>query len=436
MRKEVLLDNYVGMIDEKYTFAGVLVRFYDEIFARCAANTRYAYNSAYNMHILPMLKDRVMETLTLEDCEAVIEAISQKKDYELATLERYRYLIRAVVKHAVQKGICEDVLFGSVFSLNENDNENEKKLVRLKKSLSVEEELLLYEQIMKDPTQDGGRMGLALMFSLGMRNNEACAMKFSSIREMQHNKGKFCAWVLESTEGRTNNSKAGGKTINAPRKIPVPTALLELLQRRKRHIQSLIDNGDVVLEQGMTVDGLPITCKRDYQTNYTSEELTAIGRQVLREIRVNEDQLAYIDKDLQDEKLRMEMDVSEKDPTAYLLRRNFATHLYILHLTEPEIQYIMGHNMEDIYANRHDYSSEEQLTLIATKMDKRPLFNDKLSDRQPEVLSQQNESVASCDVSSFTLRTDDLKGGGFWSRYAHWSHLILSRFRFLPTVKN
>jgi pseudouridine synthase len=76
---------------------------------------------------------------------------------------------------------------------------------------------------------------------------------------------------------------------------------LELLHRRKKYIQSLIDNGAIVLEQGMTVENLPITCKRDYQTNYTSEELTAVGRQVLREIRVNEDQLAYIDKDLQDD---------------------------------------------------------------------------------------------------------------------------------------
>ena len=117
--------------------------------------------------------------------------------------------------------------------------------------------------------------------------------------------------------------------------------------------------------------------------------------------------MAYIYKDLQYEEMMIEMDVGEKDPTAYLLRRNFATHLYILHLNEPEIQYVMGHNMEDAYANRHDYSSEEQLVLIARKMNDRPLFNDVFPAQQAQMLSGEKRKVSSCDTSALTLQTEE-----------------------------
>ena len=70
------------------------------------------------------------------------------------------------------------------------------------------------------------------------------------------------------------------------------------------------------------------------------------------------------------------MDLREKDPTTYLLRRNLGTHLYLLGLDEAEIQYIMGHSIEDPYIIRNHFENEDLLYEIYRKMKNRPLLND------------------------------------------------------------
>lgn len=404
---DVLLGNHIAQINNQYTFAGVLTEFQEELFKNCNAKTQRSYCSAYKNHILPLLEGKIMDDLTLPDYENIIQQISQKKHFEFSTLMHYRSLIRRVVRCAVQKNICKDVLFGSIFSLPEDDkNDNVVQFVKNRKSLSIKEEFLLFQRIMQDPEQEGCIMGLALMYALGLRNNEACGLTFSSIREMKDYPGVFCAWVIVSTSGRSHKTKAGGKTSNAPRKIPIPAALLHLIQQRKQYLQRLIDQGELILPDGKSVEILPIACEQDFLTHCSSEKLTAIGRLILKEIQINEDQLAYIDRDLQDDNVMLEMGVTEKDPTAYLLRRNFATHLNILHLSEPEIQYIMGHNMEDSYANRYDYSSDDRLFLIAQKMEKRPIFNpyDRIQSVQP--LNESQPHTSCLDTTSCKLQVD------------------------------
>ena len=53
-----------------------------------------------------------------------------------------------------------------------------------------------------------------------------------------------------------------------------------------------------------------------------------------------------------------------------------ATHLYILGLSESEIQYILGHDIEDPEDARNLYRNEEKLYKISQKMRRRPLVND------------------------------------------------------------
>ncbi|MBP3663857.1 MAG: hypothetical protein J6J03_01710, partial [Tyzzerella sp.] len=68
-------------------------------------------------------------------------------------------------------------------------------------------------------------------------------------------------------------------------------------------------------------------------------------------------------------------DLYEKDPSSYLLRRNFATHMMILGLTETEMMYVIGHKMEDAYVERSSYTDEKMLMQIKRKLDKRPILN-------------------------------------------------------------
>lgn len=411
---KIAIDNVVGKIGGKFTFAGVLVEYYDEIFARCNENTRSEYNSTYNTYILPHFLDRPIEEFTAEDCEAAISENCSRKAFSESTLVRHRYLIRTVFDKAVEKNLCSDVMFGTAFSLltKSSLSEEREKLAkqgRVQKSLETSEEIALFERIMVDPTQDGSKMGLALMFALGLRNGEACAMRFSAIREMENCPGRYCAWVTSSTEGRTNKVKAGGKTRNAPRKIPVCAKLLTLLQKRKEYLQQQVDEGNLVIKEGKSIEDLPIVCRKDYVTSLTAEQLSAEGRAVLKEIKFSGAQLANIELELRED-AKFEMHMIEKDPTAYLLRRNFGTKLHALMLNHYEIQYIMGHEMEDEDAYRRDYSDDEILLKIARKMDRHPVLGDKTYE-ETQHLSGKKRMLALQDVSSVVIEVEDAPAG-------------------------
>jgi len=98
--------------------------------------------------------------------------------------------------------------------------------------------------------------------------------------------------------------------------------------------------------------------------------------------------MASISEELQDESVSQKDSLpfeDRKDPTAYLFRRNFGTHLHILGLSEPEIEYVIGHDIDDPYETRNEFVNEEKLFAIKQKMDCRPLVN---SDR-----SQIGQSV-------------------------------------------
>ncbi len=68
--------------------------------------------------------------------------------------------------------------------------------------------------------------------------------------------------------------------------------------------------------------------------------------------------------------------LKEKDATAYLLRRNYATHLQILGFTTAEMQYLIGHDVEDAYESRNEFVNEERLYAMYQKLLHRPLVND------------------------------------------------------------
>lgn len=390
-------DIYNAKIDNKYTFYGFLLEYYDVIFSRVKEDeTKRAYNSRYNNLLLPHLRDLILETCEREDFDQVIEECKKHRDYAESTLKNLRYLLRTVVSHAAKKGICEDVLFGTIYSIPQDEQQEDihrKEFVKNRKSLKAREEHLLFDNVMVDYRQDGPLFGLALMFALGLRNNEACGVKFSAFRPMKTHPGRWCLWIYESTVGETNDLKAGGKTTNAPRILPVPSKLLHLILLRKKHLQELLDNGSISLDSKhgqKSVDDLPVVCqKSNYTKHCSSKHLTKAGCLLLKEIQVKEIELSYIERDLLDDEYCLEMGVTEKDPTAYLLRRNLGTHLYLLGLTAAEIQYIMGHDIQDLYTIRNDFENEDLLYKIALKMDNRPLFNDSYPHEESLVLSAE-----------------------------------------------
>ena len=63
-----------------------------------------------------------------------------------------------------------------------------------------------------------------------------------------------------------------------------------------------------------------------------------------------------------------------------MLRRNYATHLQLLGLSVSEIQYLIGHNVEDIYESRNEFVDEKRIHEMAKKLSYRPLLNELKKD--------------------------------------------------------
>ena len=378
--------------DEKLTFFGVLNRFYlydtksglGGISRNWKAeSTRKANKNNYENVIFPRIPEIPLEEMTKEDFDEIIQNIIQTggrsgRAYSASRLQDFKRLLKGVTEEAAKQGICEDVLFGSSYAIPESETRAkslEKELVRLRKSFTVKEEFLISQSVLRDPAQSGQHMGLALMFCMGLRNEEACGLNFGDIKPMQYHPECSCLWVYKSTKRGSNQLQASGKTRNMARLLPIPDVLLELLKERLSLLQEKADAGQLALPEGTTIDQLPIVCSDfDYLERCNSKQLTAAGRQMLKAVNVAEDELAYIDIELEENRLA-EDGIHEKDPTVYLCRRNLGTHLYIMGLTEAEIQYIMGHDIEDPYENRNDFTNEDKLYQIKRKMELRPFVN-------------------------------------------------------------
>ena len=170
--------------------------------------------------------------------------------------------------------------------------------------------------------------------------------------------------------------------------IPVPQHLLTLIQKRREFLINGILSGEIVVPPSAIssvqdqekvasyVDDLHIACRGDnYFSVCVAGDLSRAGAKLLSEAKANERMMAIIDQTLHTEASEKE-GFKEKDPTAYLFRRNLGSHLYFLGLTDNEIQYIMGHDIENDNDERFYYRNEEKLYPIARKMGQRPIVND------------------------------------------------------------
>lgn len=375
---------WILSIDDKLTFCGVLEQYYEECAKYWRAeSTRSAYSRAYDDLILPSLENhnsKAIDQYTKEDYDAAIQRIINHghlgsvefQAYADSTIQNFQRLIESVVRVAAAHGLCENVLWGSDYTVDEISGAEEERL-RLKKSLTVEQEYAIAELLLTDPAQRGQDMGLLLMFALGLRNGEACGVNFGDFRPMRLHPEAQVLWVYKSTKAGTDVLQSSGKTRNADRIIPVPDKLAKFLSGRRRMIEQM----RLVNENGeqLDIDQLPVACVNDdYTRRCSASQLTSAGRTLFRKINLAEKELAYIDAALSDPSLREALRL-EKDPSAYLFRRNFGTHLYLLGLTEPEIQYVIGHDIENAYETRNEFVNEDRLWAIKCKMERRPILN-------------------------------------------------------------
>ena len=98
----------------------------------------------------------------------------------------------------------------------------------------------------------------------------------------------------------------------------------------------------------------------------------------------------------------------EKEPTAYILRRQFCTDLHIVGCTQDEIEYAMGHKIENTAIDRRDFRNEDRITALAEKIIKRPFVSKEVLNQKEIVMSET--SYKNSDFYNETIRVPIRKG--------------------------
>ena len=374
-----------GVMITPLTFCGTLEEFYKVIARFWKDTTRKKYDRDYNNVILPHIDNhntKIISSYTKEDCEEMLRRIQEdgydnkgvKCEYSENAINHFKYLIYSVFFHAANAGYCDRFLWGTKFELNfGRETIAVRSKTQIKRSLSIDQEKALISILMESPKVNGKRIALLLMFALGLRDGEACGLDFGEIYELPYYSGCYVAVIKQSTIPNTSILQSSGKTWNTGRRIPIPGRVAEFLLKRKAIIAEIIEL-PVAADCSLYDDQVEIV-KR-----LKADDVTEEAKKVFRQAGIESEVLATLEVEMEEENARLE--ISESNVTAYLLRRNFATHLKILGVDYPDIQYLLGHCIDDPYINRPDYT-DSKLHQLSERMANRPLVNDKIDERIP-----------------------------------------------------
>lgn len=385
--------------NDEYNFIGIAIKYFDKIndLSRISQETKYEYYRRYIENIFPYVDTaKPINSYTPEDINDLLELIKNnnyKDESSLAT--NINHLIYDPINEYYNSPdalIENDKTWGSSSNFNNPDKEDSYAgIMSIKKSFNVEEEKKIYKILNNSETNDGRLIGLAIMFFAGIRNAEACGLNFSDIKELSEYPGCYYISIVKTTRIGTNINKIGGKTYNAPRQLPLVNELYELIEKRKKFIEKEI--GIFPYKDKKTgkiyksIDEFPIACRNnDFTARCSATDLTNLGREVLKGIGMNENDIAGISYLIKIEK-DTEFDLQEKEPSAYLFRRNMATHIYCLGFNSNDCQYYMGHAIDGTPMKRVDMTDELYLHNLWIMLQKHPLNNYVCRDDKSKIIS-------------------------------------------------
>ena len=379
----IIINGYpLETANNRKTFAGVLSLFCDEIAVKSGwnENTYKSYLNQYRNILIPKtLVNLSLDEYDESDFVEVINKLTKNKDYSEATIRHYRHLIKVVVDAGVRHGICSDILSYTAFDIPEEDlySKRNRHLLSVRKSLTVEQNIVIAIKLLKSPKDITGEdLGLLLMFFCGLRNNEAVSVTYGDLKPLDGHPGVWCLYISKSTKEKSVARKASGKTPNSPRILPLPTVLSGFLLERKKYIEGLYSKGKIDLEGTnpvFGVNGLLMACHgKKYNTACQADDLGRQAKKLFDTIPgVDFDSLRVLDLErMQNEEVG---GFFEKEPTAYLFRHNLATMLYNIGFESHEVQYYIGHDIENTEMIRNDFVNPEILYHLWEKIEMHPL---------------------------------------------------------------
>lgn len=400
------------------TFAGVLQKYYIEYDSNGnnvgisagwdAESTTSNYKADFNNRLIPVINElkgegTPLSEFTADDFERVLVILRRRHHYFDVTVDHYRHLILLVYMAGVEHGLYVDKLQWDDTQplpddLNKMPEDERQKIFFIRKSFSTDEELEMLGHFLdlNPATAEGKEIGTYLMYVLGVRNNEACGFQFKNIHPLPGYPDIYVADIVQTTQIGSNELKAGGKTSNAPRTLIVPRKLFEFIQKRKIYI--------IKEHPEWNVDELPIVChNRQFDKRAAASELTAYGRELLQEIGISKSEMAVLTDIITSTEFQDEI-YDEKSVTTYLFRRNTATRLYTAGLSLEDIQYWMGHEIDDVSIQRNFYADPERLAEIARKIERHPVYK-RLAGKELETLkenariSQDGEYILNLEIN-------------------------------------
>ena len=411
---------YESDINGKMTFAGAFLKYF---YIRPDENTRkrIKLNEEKSPSISSIYSRSISDTTLMEYIDEVIDRIlpvvdphsMTMEDYTLAYFEdalkrlrrnnptindisSYRRHIRRIYNAWANHN---EVLTGRIIwpedkkslrtttSINSRKNQHSQP-----RSLGIQGEIEMFNWIhsLNNNTILSTDLGIILMFFLGLRNNEAAARTFGDIKKIEGSE-HHCIYVLTSTRGSTKELKVGGKTSNAFRTIPLYDFLYDFLMERRDYLISRWKEENPELSDKEIDDKITtwrIASTPSDNKGVSSPDLTIRGKEVLTSVLSKchnpQKEVSYKDVEYDFSYGLQERGIEGEDsPTTYLFRRNLATHLVNLGFDLSQVEYLIGHEIEETGVPRHFFSTGEELVTLAEIMQEHPFcLLDRIMRRQ------------------------------------------------------
>ena len=381
--------------DGSLTFAGVIQKYFTvrDVTGQNVGFSRtwkdeYAkqYFNHYVRRILPVVdqlfgNQKPMHEYRKNHIEAILAELLKKMNYADSSMDLYRRLIlRAYNMGVLQNEYPDGVLWDIPDEDEDGETEEQNRvriLTKLRKSFSIAEELRMLRWFCSlDPeTATGEEIALAMMYFLGLRDNEACGASFSSFELMKAHPDMALFTMSNTTSISSNQLKASGKTSNAPRQLPVCMPLFRFIKTREAAVQRKLNEDQLELPEGISsVNMLPVVCRgQRYTCRSDTQYVSKAGRKLFKQIGITDSEIKWLYDILLSEDFQNKV-IEEKDPTPYMLRRNVATRLYHSGLSAEDTRYWIAHDIESVHIRRNYYADEENLYELGKVYLGHPLF--------------------------------------------------------------
>ena len=397
-----------------------------------ADSTKSSYKRDFESRIVPVLETMnvPLHVFNAENLRTYKWKFQKNYSWSFQRYRHMEYLFLIIYAKGAELHFYEDKLNVEIRKTLDGDLRNAKVIEKreaffeLKKSFSVEENVRIIKWLreLSDNLENHNPLdiGVAIMFTTGTRVNECVALMFSDFSKITSLKIPSVS-ISKSAKINSSDIKIGTKTRSGVRRIPVCDFLFNLVEKKR---QLLISES---IKKGISIFFAEEETKKKHiitnadGSDASSSDLSKRIKEVFNELGLLEHEQEFaLDYDLehQEEVESAGYDIVEISPTAYALRRNFATLITAAGLSGSEKQFIFGHVVED--DRRSYYNTPNRLESIYHKINRHPAFsllntgNVIYTDEELEFQAKEDSNyiVSICanepfDALSFTLKINE-----------------------------